>query len=72
MELKTIEKLMELKKLYEAGVLTKEEVEAEKAKVLHAAQPVSESVQPAQAAEELGPDAPPPLAYGQSRRGRIQ
>lgn len=59
MELKTIEKLMELKKLYEAGVLTKEEVEAEKAKVLHAAQPVSESVQPAQAAEELDPDAPP-------------
>lgn len=34
MEQQTIEKLMEIKKLYDAGVLTKEEMEAEKAKIL--------------------------------------
>ena len=34
MELSTIDKLMELKKLYEAGILTQEELEAEKQKVL--------------------------------------
>ena len=34
MEQQTIDKLMEIKKLYEAGVLTKEEMEAEKAKIL--------------------------------------
>ena len=34
MEKQTINKLMEIKKLYEAGVLTKEEMEAEKAKIL--------------------------------------
>ena len=34
MEKQTIDKLMEIKKLYEAGVLTKEEMEAEKAKIL--------------------------------------
>ena len=34
MEKQTIDKLMEIKKLYEAGILTKEEMEAEKAKVL--------------------------------------
>lgn len=33
MEQQTIDKLMEIKKLYEAGVLTKEEMEAEKAKI---------------------------------------
>ena len=35
MEQQTIDKLMEIKKLYEAGILTKEEMEAEKAKVLY-------------------------------------
>ena len=34
MEQQTIDKLMEIKKLYEAGVLTKEEMQAEKAKIL--------------------------------------
>lgn len=34
MEQQTIDKLMEIKKLYVAGVLTKEEMEAEKAKIL--------------------------------------
>ena len=34
MEQQTIDKLMEIKKLYDAGVLTKEEMEAEKAKIL--------------------------------------
>ena len=34
MEQSAIDKLMELKRLYEAGILTKEELEAEKQKVL--------------------------------------
>ena len=37
MDQNTIDKLMEIKKLYEAGILTKEEMEAEKSKVLHPA-----------------------------------
>lgn len=44
MEQQTIDKLMEIKKLYEAGVLTKEEMEAEKAKILrHISSVTSES-----------------------------
>ena len=43
MEQQTIEKLMEIKKLYEAGVLTKEEMEAEKAKILRSTSIASES-----------------------------
>ena len=35
MEKSSIDKLMELKQLYEAGILTKEEMEAEKAKILN-------------------------------------
>ena len=35
MEQQTIDKLFEIKKLYEAGILTKEEMESEKAKILH-------------------------------------
>ena len=35
MDKETLDQLMEIKKLYEAGILTKEEMEAEKAKVLH-------------------------------------
>lgn len=42
MEQQTIEKLMEIKKLYEAGILTKEEMEAEKAKILHTDQTTTE------------------------------
>lgn len=44
MDQQTIDKLMELKKLYEAGILTQEEVEVEKKKILnpHQAQPVNE------------------------------
>ena len=43
MEQQTIETLMEIKKLYEAGVLTKEEMEAEKAKILRPTSVASES-----------------------------
>ena len=43
MEQQTIEKLMEIKKLYEAGVLTKEEMEAEKAEILRPTSVASES-----------------------------
>lgn len=43
MNQQTIEKLMEIKKLYEAGVLTKEEMEAEKAKILRPTSVASES-----------------------------
>ena len=38
-----IDKLMELKQLYEKGILTKEEMEAEKAKILNASTPKVES-----------------------------
>ena len=34
MDKEIMDKLMEIKKLYEAGILTKEEMEAEKAKIL--------------------------------------
>lgn len=49
MEQQTIDKLMEIKKLYEAGILTKEEMETEKAKILHPdgilnEKPVSEEI----------------------------
>ena len=43
MNQQTIDKLMEIKKLYEAGVLTKEEMEAENAKILHPTSVASES-----------------------------
>lgn len=43
MNQQTIDKLMEIKKLYETGVLTKEEMEAEKAKILHPTSVASES-----------------------------
>lgn len=43
MNQQTIDKLMEIKKLYEAGVLTKEEMEAEKAKILRPTFVASES-----------------------------
>lgn len=40
MNQQTIDKLMEIKKLYEAGILTKEEMETEKAKILRPISPV--------------------------------
>lgn len=43
MEKSNIDKLMELKQLYEQGILTKEEMEAEKAKILNAPTPKVES-----------------------------
>ncbi len=43
MDQRTIDKLMEIKKLYETGVLTKEEMEAEKAKILRPTSVASES-----------------------------
>lgn len=43
MNQQTIDKLMEIKKLYEAGILTKEEMEAGKAKILHPTSVASES-----------------------------
>ena len=51
MEKQTIEKLMEIKKLYEAGVLTKEEMEAEKAKILRPT-----SVAPEKSNDKLQPN----------------
>ena len=39
-----IDKLMELKQLYEQGILTKEEMENEKAKILNTAAPEEESI----------------------------
>ena len=46
MNKEVMDKLMEIKKLYDAGVLTKEEMEAEKSKVLHpATTPNTESTQ---------------------------
>ncbi len=43
MDKEVMDKLMEIKKLYEAGVLTKEEMEAEKAKILRPTSVASES-----------------------------
>lgn len=43
MDKEVMDKLMEIKELYEAGVLTKEEMEAEKAKILHPTSVASES-----------------------------
>lgn len=46
MDQQTIDKLLEIKKLYEDGILTKEEMEAEKSKILHpATTPNNESTQ---------------------------
>ena len=41
MDKEVMDKLMEIKKLYDAGVLTKEEMEAEKAKILRPISPVA-------------------------------
>ena len=43
MDKEVMDKLMEIKKLYDAGVLTKEEMEAEKAEILRPTSVASES-----------------------------
>lgn len=53
MDKQTIDKLMEIKKLYEAGILTKEEMKAEKAKVLP-----STTLQSAKEENHLGVNLP--------------
>lgn len=53
MNQQTIDKLMEIKKLYEAGILTKEEMKAEKAKVLP-----STTLQSAKEENHLGVNLP--------------
>lgn len=63
MEQQTIDKLMEIKKLYEAGILTKEEMEAEKNKVLHLGGIVNEEP----VSEETISDAVPAKADSEER-----
>ena len=59
MEKQTINKLMEIKKLYEAGILTKDEMEAEKNKVLHPEGIVTEEPKAEEpVSEEIPSDAP--------------
>lgn len=60
MDQQTIDKLMEIKKLYEAGILTKEEMEAEKAKILHPSEVIIEKQdEPVVEETEIAPDAQP-------------
>lgn len=60
MEQQTIDKLMEVKKLYESGILTKEEMEAEKAKVLHSStSPQNIESKEEKQTEEIAQDAKP-------------
>lgn len=59
MEKQTINMLMEIKKLYEAGILTKEEMEAEKAKVLHPSETTDKQEEPDVEEAEIAPDAQP-------------
>lgn len=60
MEQQTIDKLMEIKKLYEAGILTKEEMEAEKAKVLHSStSPKTIEPKEEKQTEDIAQDAKP-------------
>ena len=59
MEKQTINKLMEIKELYESGILTKDEMEAEKNKVLHPEGIVSEEPKAEEpVSEEIPSDAP--------------
>ena len=57
--LNTMDKLMEIKKLYEAGILTKEEMEAEKAKVLYTPETTDKQDEPVVEETEIAPDAQP-------------
>lgn len=60
MEQQIIDKLMEIKKLYEAGILTKEEMEAEKAKILHSStSPKTIESKEKKQTEEIAQDAKP-------------
>lgn len=60
MEKQTIDKLMEIKQLYEAGILTKEEMEAEKAKILHSSDGKTDKQDEPNVEEtESAPDAQP-------------
>lgn len=69
MDQQTIDKLMEIKKLYEAGILTKDEMEAEKNKVLHPEGIVSEEPKAEEpVSEEIPSDAIPDMT---DREGRF-
>lgn len=59
MKNEVLDKLMEMKKLYEAGILTKEEMEAEKAKVLHPSETTDKQEEPDVEEAEIAPDAQP-------------
>ena len=68
MDQQTINKLMEIKKLYEAGILTKEEMEAEKNKVLHPEGIVSEEPKAEEpVSEEIPSDATPVMTDSEGR-----
>lgn len=68
MNQQAIEKLMEIKKLYEAGILTKEEMEAEKNKVLHPEGIVSEEPKAEEpVSEEIPSDAIPVMTDSEGR-----
>ena len=68
MDQQTINKLMEIKKLYEAGILTKEEMEAEKNKVLHPEGIVSEEPKAEEPiSEEISSDATPVMTDSEGR-----
>lgn len=60
MNKEVLDKLMEIKNLYEAGILTKEEMEAEKAKILHPSEVITEKEDEPNVEEtEIAPDAQP-------------
>lgn len=59
MDKEVMDKLMEIKKLYEAGILTKEEMEAEKAKVLYSPETTDKQDEPVVEETEIAPDAQP-------------
>lgn len=68
MDQQTIDKLMEIKKLYEAGILTKEEMEAEKNKVLHPEGIVSKEPKAEEPAlEKIPSDATPVMTDSEGR-----
>lgn len=68
MDQQTIDKLMEIKKLYEAGILTKDEMEAEKNKVLHPEGIMSEEPKAEEpVSEEIPSDATPVMTDSEGR-----
>ncbi len=65
MDKEIMDKLMEIKKLYEAGILTKEEMEIEKAKVLHSStSPKAIESKEEKQTEEIAQDAKPLVTDG--------